>query len=123
MIKFISWLMTSVLLLAGLWFSQFYLLSGLMLILVGLIWWPPTRHYALHRWQLPHMPLLHVGVSLCLLVVALFAFIGQYQQTLLTQAQQAGFSTVEQWRQAQEEAESAASMTSKTEHSTKQPSE
>lgn len=111
MIKLISWLLTSTLLLAGLWLCQFYLLSGLMLILVSLIWWPPTRYYVLHRWQLIHMPLLHVGVSLCLLVVALFAFIGQYQQTLLMQAQQAGFSTIEQWQQAQEETSSATSET------------
>lgn len=84
-----------------------------MLILVSLICWPPIRHYALHRWQLPHMPLLYVGVSLCLLVVALFAFIGQYQQELLTQAQQAGFSTVEQWRQAQSNTETTSDTSSK----------
>ncbi|WP_114418853.1 hypothetical protein [Marinospirillum perlucidum] len=103
----LGWLLGCSLILVGFWLTGFYFLSGLALAAVGFLWWPPSRHFLLDKVQLPSMPLLHLGLTLCLLVVALFAFIGRYSLQLEEQALEAGYPSLEAWQEAQREERSA----------------
>ncbi|WP_416886823.1 hypothetical protein [Marinospirillum sp.] len=97
----LGWFFGCSLILVGFWLTGFYLLTGLMLALVGFLWWPPSRQAMMQRLNLPPMPLLHVGVTLCLLVIALFAFIGRHGEILEQRALEAGYPSLEAWQEAQ----------------------
>jgi hypothetical protein len=96
----LGWFFGCSLILVGFWLSGFYFLSGAALALVGFFWWPPSRTRIVEGLGLPPMPALHAGLTLCLLVVALFAFIGRYSAQLEIQALEAGYPSVEAWQQA-----------------------
>lgn len=96
----LGWFFGCSLILVGFWLTGFYFLSGAALALVGFFWWPPSRKPIVEALGLPPMPALHAGLTLCLLVVALFAFIGRYSEQLETQALEAGYPSVEAWQQA-----------------------
>ena len=96
----LGWLIGCSLILVGFWLTGFYFLTGVALALLGFLWWPPSRQRLLKH-LLPPMPLLHVGLTLCLLVVALFAFIGRQTVLLEQQALEAGYPSIEAWQEAQ----------------------
>lgn len=99
----LGWLLGCSLILVGFWITGWYFLSGVFLALVGFLWWPPSRQFLIQRLHLPPVPLLHVGLTLCFLVIALFAFIGRYSAILEEQALEAGYPSIEAWQQAQEQ--------------------
>lgn len=73
------------------------------LALTGFLWWPPSRQQIIQRLGLPTMPMLHAALTLCLLVVALFAFIGRYSALLEDQALEAGYPSIEAWQEAKQQ--------------------
>lgn len=97
----LGWFFGCLLILIGFWLTGFYFLSGLALALTGFLWWPPSRQQIIQRLGLPSMPVLHAALTLCLLVVALFAFIGRYSALLEEQALEAGYPSIEAWQEAQ----------------------
>ncbi len=97
----LGWLLGSSLILIGFWLTGFYFLTGVALALTGFVWWPPSRQWLLKRW-LPAMPLFHLGITLCLLVVALFAFIGRHTVILEERALEAGYPSIEAWQEAKQ---------------------
>lgn len=99
----LGWIFGCSLILIGFWLTGFYFLTGAALALVGFLWWPPSRVKIIQQLGLPAMPLLHVALTLCLLVVALFAFIGRYSAQLEVQAFEAGFPTIEAWQEAKQQ--------------------
>lgn len=99
----LSWIFGCSLILIGFWLTGFYFLTGAALALIGFLWWPPSRQQIIQRLGLPTMPVFHVALTLCLLVVALFAFIGRYSTLLETQAIEAGFLTIEAWQEAKQQ--------------------
>lgn len=96
----LGWLLGCSLILIGFWLSTSYFLSGLFIALVGFLWWPPSRHFILERLQLPPVRLLHIGLTLCFLVIALFAFIGRHTLVLEERAREAGYPSIEAWQEA-----------------------
>ena len=96
----LGWLLGCSLILVGFWLTGFYFLTGVALALTGFLWWPPSREQIITRLGLPRMPVLHLALTLCLLVVALFAFIGRYSAQLDTQAQAAGYPNYQTWQEA-----------------------
>lgn len=97
-----GWLFGSSLILVGFWLTGFYFLTGVSLALAGFFWWPPSRARLLPLLKLPPLPILHIALTLVLFVIALFAFIGRYATQLEAQAIEAGYSNLEEWRQAQQ---------------------
>lgn len=97
----LGWFFGCSLILVGLWLTGSYFLTGLTLAVLGFFWWPPSRGWILNKLGLPVMPMLHAGLTLCLLVVALFAFLGRYSDQLEAQALEAGYPSLEAWRDAQ----------------------
>lgn len=98
----LGWFFGASLILVGFWLTGFYFLTGASLALAGFFWWPPTRAKILHFLNLPPVPILHVALTLVLLVIALFAFIGRYSSQLEAQALEAGYPSIEEWRAAQQ---------------------
>ncbi|WP_404418975.1 hypothetical protein [Marinospirillum sp.] len=99
----LGWLFGCSLILIGFWLTSQYFLSGIFLALVGFLWWPPSRKLLIQRLYLPPVLLLHVGLTLCFLVIALFAFIGRYSVILEERALEAGYPSLEAWQQAQQQ--------------------
>ncbi|SFX50194.1 hypothetical protein [Marinospirillum alkaliphilum] len=99
----LGWFFGCSLILVGFWLTGFYFLTGAALALLGFLWWPPSRSWIIQRLGLPRMPVLHAALTLCLLVVALFAFIGRYSAELEARALEAGYPGIEAWRDAQRE--------------------
>ena len=99
----LGWFFGSSLILVGFWLTGFYFLTGLSLALIGFFWWPPTRSRIVTALNLPPVPVLHLALTLVLLVIALFAFIGRYSAQLEAQALEAGYPSIEEWRAAQQE--------------------
>ncbi|WP_091959426.1 hypothetical protein [Marinospirillum celere] len=96
-----SWLLGCSLILSGFWLSGFYFLTGVSLALIGFLWWPPSRQFLIKRLKLPPVFLLHVALTVCLLVIALFAFIGRYTVILEERALEQGYPSLEAWQDAQ----------------------
>lgn len=99
----LGWVFGCSLILVGFWLTGFYFLTGVTLALVGFLWWPPSKQKIAQYLGFPPMPLLYVGLTLCLLVVALFAFIGRYSAQLEVQALEAGYPTIEAWQEAKQQ--------------------
>ncbi len=99
----LGWFFGCSLILVGFWLTGFYFLTGATLALIGFFWWPPSRQQIIQRLGLPSMPVLHLALTLCLLVVALFAFIGRYSAQLEVQALEAGYPSVEAWQEAKQQ--------------------
>ncbi len=91
----LGWFFGCSLILVGFWLTGFYFLTGAALALTGFLWWPPSREKIIEHLGLPRMPVLHAAITICLLVVALFAFIGRYSAQLEAQAVEAGYPSVE----------------------------
>lgn len=99
----LGWFFGCSLILVGFWLTGFYFLSGLALALTGFLWWPPSRVQIIQRLNLPRLPVLHAALTICLLVVALFAFIGRYSAQLEVQALEAGYPSLEAWQEAKKQ--------------------
>lgn len=97
----LGWLLGSALILVGFWITGFYFLTGISLALLGFLWWPPSRQQIITKLNLPKLPVLHAAITMCLLVVALFAFIGRYTVQLENQALEQGYPSLEAWQEAQ----------------------
>lgn len=99
----LGWFFGCSLILVGFWLTGFYFLTGVSLALVGFFWWPPTRKQIIQRLGLPSMPVLHLALTLCLLVVAMFAFLGRYSAQLEVEALEAGYPSIEAWQTAKQQ--------------------
>lgn len=98
-----GWFFGSLMILVGLYLTGLYFLTGIALAAAGLLWWPPSQKWLIEHLGLPPMPIFFWAITLCFLVVALFAFIGRYSAQLEVQAQEAGYSSVEEWRAARQQ--------------------
>ncbi len=96
----LGWVVGCSLILVGFWLTGFYFLTGAALAMIGFLWWPPSRQQIIQRLGLPSMPLFHAALTICLLVVALFAFIGRMTTLLEIEALEAGYPSIEAWQEA-----------------------